>query len=177
VYDYIARMYGIQFQPGMRVQHTINKDLGEVRRPGNTPGHYVSVRFDNGKHNLPCHPQELVIFRHVVVEPVKTFEFPDCSVRDFRSGQPEIVEEDEGQILVDKGLATISSVVPADAPTVNLEAVDLHEENGEMWITCRDLESNRVPRKGAIKALAAWLTRTLYISRKHAQDAVFQAYA
>jgi len=61
MYDYIQQNYGLQFAPKMRVQHTYTKKFGEVRRPGNTPGHYVAVRFDGQKHNLPCHPQELEI--------------------------------------------------------------------------------------------------------------------
>lgn len=60
-YDYIKRAYGLTFKPKMRVRHTVTDRLGAVRRPGNTPGNYVSVRFDGEGHNLPCHPLELEI--------------------------------------------------------------------------------------------------------------------
>ncbi len=63
-YDYIEKMYGTKFTPKMRVQHTVTGNFGEVRRPGNTPGNYVSVRFDGFAHNMPCHPSELKIEPH-----------------------------------------------------------------------------------------------------------------
>lgn len=64
-YEYIERRYKVKFQPGMRVRHIVTKKQGEVRRPGNCPGHYVSVWFDGHYFNSPCHPDELDILAEV----------------------------------------------------------------------------------------------------------------
>lgn len=59
-YDYVKHYYGLEFKLRDRVTHTITGRSGEVRRSGTSiPAHYVAVRFDGDKHNLPCHPKEL----------------------------------------------------------------------------------------------------------------------
>lgn len=57
-YRYIERVYGTTFKPGDRVVHTVTGKVGEVRRAAGDPQYY-SVRFDDQKHNSPCHPDEL----------------------------------------------------------------------------------------------------------------------
>lgn len=58
-YEYIKRAYGLDFALGQRVRHTVTGNYGEVRREDKGMGHYVMVRFDEKKHSLPCHPEEL----------------------------------------------------------------------------------------------------------------------
>lgn len=60
-YAYIARTYGLTFEPGQRVTHDETGRSGEVRRERKSQSHYVMVRFDGDKHNLPCHPEALEI--------------------------------------------------------------------------------------------------------------------
>ncbi|MEM7303491.1 MAG: hypothetical protein AAF468_20625 [Pseudomonadota bacterium] len=57
-YAYIERFYGVSPKPGSRVQHTVTKRFGTIKRANGDP-HYVSVRFDGLNHNRPCHPMEL----------------------------------------------------------------------------------------------------------------------
>jgi hypothetical protein len=59
-YGFIQGYYGLQFTPGLRVQHTVTKECGKVGREDRSQMHYVMVRFDGRKHASPCHPRELV---------------------------------------------------------------------------------------------------------------------
>ena len=58
-YDYIRRYYGLSYEPGQRVRHTVTNKVGTVCRMRKSQGHYVQVRFDGMKFARPCHPQEL----------------------------------------------------------------------------------------------------------------------
>lgn len=58
-YDYIARRYGLLFNVGDRVMHTITREAGKVAREDKSQGHYVMVRFDGRRFALPCRPKEL----------------------------------------------------------------------------------------------------------------------
>lgn len=58
-YEYIKRAYGLSFRPGQRVKHTVTGKRGHVRRESPSAGHYVMVLFDEARHALPCHPEEL----------------------------------------------------------------------------------------------------------------------
>lgn len=58
-YDYIKRTYDFQPEVGRRVRHTETNGEGVIQRERVGEGHYVQVRFDGKKHNLPCHPGSL----------------------------------------------------------------------------------------------------------------------
>lgn len=61
-YEYVKRAYGHEPIPGNVVQHTVTKKFGQIARESPSQGHYVMVKFDGGKHALPCHPDELDYF-------------------------------------------------------------------------------------------------------------------
>lgn len=61
-YDYIRQAYGVSYEVGERVQHTVTKRIGTVVREGRTNVHYVRVRFGSStskSRNSYCHPLEL----------------------------------------------------------------------------------------------------------------------
>jgi hypothetical protein len=58
-YAYIKQHYGLEFEPGDRVTHTVTQKAGQVTREDLSQSHYVQVRFDDRKFSVPCHPQEL----------------------------------------------------------------------------------------------------------------------
>ncbi len=60
-YEYVKRSYGVPAEVGMRV--TFNEE-GSPRKDGVIVGkrqydHYVHVRFDGCKFDVPCHPMSL----------------------------------------------------------------------------------------------------------------------
>lgn len=59
-YNYIKQRYGLTFEVGDRVRHTITKMPGTVRRENKSASHYVQVRFDGRRTVNSCHPQELL---------------------------------------------------------------------------------------------------------------------
>lgn len=58
-YEYVNRYYGLRVKPGMRVTTMDGKKTGTVVRKY-CYDHYVHVKFDGTKFDVPCHPQELV---------------------------------------------------------------------------------------------------------------------
>ena len=60
-YEYVKEHYGVNPEVGMRV--TFN-EKGCARKEGVIVGkrvydHYVHVRFDGSKFDVPCHPKSL----------------------------------------------------------------------------------------------------------------------
>ncbi|MCB1462085.1 MAG: hypothetical protein KDJ90_06595 [Nitratireductor sp.] len=59
-YNFIERLYGTRFKPGMRVRFTEYDDApGIVKRVTGDP-QYVRVKFDDGREG-DCHPDSLKI--------------------------------------------------------------------------------------------------------------------
>lgn len=58
-YDYIKKNYSFAPEVGKRVRHTETKRTGVIGRESPSAGHYVQVKFDGQKFNLPCHPNSL----------------------------------------------------------------------------------------------------------------------
>lgn len=57
-YDYIKRFYGVNPVRGQRVRHQVTNKVGTICQAAGDP-QYVSVRFDDRSHSVPCHPTEL----------------------------------------------------------------------------------------------------------------------
>lgn len=57
-YEYVNRYYGLQVRPGMRVTTEDGKKSGFVMRKRGYD-HYVHVKFDGSKFDVPCHPMDL----------------------------------------------------------------------------------------------------------------------
>ncbi len=58
-YEYIKSTYGVSPEPGRVGYHTVTKQWGVIKPMSKSAQHYVQVRFEGIKHNLPCHPSEL----------------------------------------------------------------------------------------------------------------------
>ena len=58
-YEYIRRFYGLSYEPGQRVRHTVTNNVGTVCPMRASHGHYVQVRFDGLSFAQNCHPEEL----------------------------------------------------------------------------------------------------------------------
>jgi hypothetical protein len=58
-YDYIKKNYKFQPEVGRGVQHSVTKRFGRIAREDRGQGHYVQVKFQDDRHALPCHPDEL----------------------------------------------------------------------------------------------------------------------
>jgi hypothetical protein len=60
-YEYVKQMYGVPVEVGQRVEFIEGGQRGKfgtVVRKRNYD-HYVHVRFDGFKHDVPCHPTSL----------------------------------------------------------------------------------------------------------------------
>lgn len=55
-YEYVKSYYGVNPEPGMRV--TMGAKAGTVARK-RAYDHYVWVKFDGEKYDVPCHPRDL----------------------------------------------------------------------------------------------------------------------
>ena len=58
-YEYVKKFYGVNPEVGMRVTTQDGKKSGMVVAK-RSYDHYVHVRFDGQKHDVPCHPLDLV---------------------------------------------------------------------------------------------------------------------
>lgn len=56
-YAYVKSYYGVNPVPGHRVRFTDRREGVIARRQ--SYDQYVWVRFDGGKHAVPCHPTDL----------------------------------------------------------------------------------------------------------------------
>jgi chromatin remodeling complex protein RSC6 len=56
-YEYVKEHYGVNPEPGMRVK--MDEKLGTVVAK-KAYDHYVHVRFDDRKFDVPVHPMDLV---------------------------------------------------------------------------------------------------------------------
>lgn len=63
-YEYVKKNYALQPIVGRCVQHTVTKRFGKIAREDRSQGHYVQVRFQDDRHALPCHPDELKLIEY-----------------------------------------------------------------------------------------------------------------
>ncbi len=57
-YEYVKQFYGVTPEPGMRVTFKDSGKVGTVARK-RCYDHYVHVKFDGAKFDVPCHPMDL----------------------------------------------------------------------------------------------------------------------
>ena len=55
-YEYVNKFYGLEVKPGMTVR--MKDRFGVVARK-RSYNHYVHVRFEGSKHDVPVHPMDL----------------------------------------------------------------------------------------------------------------------
>jgi hypothetical protein len=58
-YEYVKSYYGVNPEPGMRVKVKGSEKQGTIARK-RSYDHYVHVKFDGSKFDVPCHPMDLL---------------------------------------------------------------------------------------------------------------------